>query len=425
MYWQLNPYAILILCGLVPLLYFAYRAYHQPPSLAGRLFLACTIAAIGTLFTYLLELLSANPQMLVLWVQIRFIIGIFVPPMGLLFIVAYLGMDEWVNWTNVLLLSLVPIIRIFAVVTNDSYHLQWTDYTTRRMGNLVFTHYVDATSSPAFWAAQIYFLVIAALMAFVITTAIRRTPGILRGQIVYFLLAILLPSVGILLEIFGFNPLPNLNFPVLTLCLAVLPLGFALFRYRLLDLVPAAQSFVLQSMEDAVMVLDLHGRVVQANPAAIALRHSTPEAMIGHSAEKLFSDLPHLVERFDKVFDAREIIEVKGSDQTMRYFDLRISPLRNTDKQTTGRILVLRDVSATKWAEQHELDLALERERTQLIKSFISDTSHDIMTPISAMRISTYLLRALADKISLAVAEVKASPHDAAEAFSTLETTIN
>ena len=118
----------------------------------------------------------------------RFIIGIFVPPLGLLFIFAYLGMEDWITWKTVLLLAITPVIRIFAVLTNDSLHLQWTAYTTERMGTLVFTQYADATASLAFWIAQLYFLVIASLMTVVITAAIRRTPGMLRGQIVYFLI---------------------------------------------------------------------------------------------------------------------------------------------------------------------------------------------------------------------------------------------
>src|SRR5258705_3623031 len=119
MYWQFNPYAVLILLGLIPLIYFAYRAYHQPPTLAGRLFIGCAIAAIGTLFFYLLELLSADPQIMVLWVKLRFISGIFVPPIGLLFILAYLGMESWINGTTVLLLSIVHVIRILAVLSHD------------------------------------------------------------------------------------------------------------------------------------------------------------------------------------------------------------------------------------------------------------------------------------------------------------------
>jgi len=425
MYWQFNPYVILILLGLMPLVYFIYRANRHRSTLAARLFIACALVSVWTLLFYILELLSADPSSLLLWVRMRFILSIFVPPFGLLFILAYVGMDDWVTWKNFLWLSILPIIRLFAVWTNDTYHLQWSAYTTVRMGSVLFAQYQDATGSFIYWLGQFYFLIVVGIMIFVIRGAMVRSPGLLRGQIFYFLIAILLPTAGIVLEVIGIHPIPNLNLPVFSLCLTGIPLGLALFRYRLLDIVPAAQSLVLQSMQDAVMVLDLHGRIVQANPAAIALRERHTEAIVGRSVEEVFSDLPHLVERFEKVFDAQETIEVKGDEYTSRYFDLRISPLKNADKQITGRILVLRDVTAAKTAEEHALNLALERERTQLLKSFISDTSHDIMTPISAMRISTYLLRALTDKISLAAAEAKTNPEGAAEALAMLETTVN
>ncbi len=425
MYWQFNPYVILILLGLMPLIYFAYRANHYRSTLAARLFIACALVSAWTLLVYVLELLSADPTSLLLWVRMRYIFSIFVPPLGLVFILAYVGLDDWVTWKNFLLLSILPIIRLFAVATNDTYHLQWSSYSTIRMGSLLFAQYQDATGSAVYWMGQFYFLVVVGIMIYVIWGAIVRSPGLLRGQIIYFMIAILLPTAGIVLEVMGIHLIPNLNLPVFTLCLASLPMGLALFRYKLLDIVPAAQSLVLQSMQDAVMVLDLQGRIVQANPAAIGLRTSHTEGIVGRSADDVFSDVPHLVERFDKVFDVQEIIEVTGKNNISRYFDLRISPLRNTDKHTTGRILVLRDVTATKRAEEHALDLALERERTHLLKSFISDTSHDIMTPISAMRISTYLLRALTDKISLAAAEAKENPESAVEALSMLETTVN
>lgn len=425
MYWQFNPFVILILLGLVPLIYFAYRANGHRATLAARLFIACSLASVWTLVFYILELVSADTGNLLIWVQMRYAFSILIPPLGLLFILAYLGMESWVTWKNVALLSIVPVIRMFAVWTDGIFHLQWSAYTTQRVGGLLFAEYQDATGSVVFWIGQAYFLLVAGITAFVIWEAVRRSPGLLRGQVVYLLMAILFPAFGILTEVAGIHPIPNINFPILTLCMSAVPLGLALLRYRLLDIVPAAQSLVLQSMQDAVFVLDLQGRIVQANPAAIGLRNSQPDDILGHSAEQVFSDLPHLVERFDKVFDAQEIIELKGEEHTSQYFDLRISPLRNHSGRTTGRILVLRDVTAAKLAEEHALDLALERERTQLLKSFISDTSHDIMTPISAMRISTYLLRALADKISLAASEAKNNPEDAAEAFATLETTVN
>ena len=425
MYWQFNPFIVPIILGLMPLVYFAYRAYYHRSTLAAQLFMAGAIASIATLTLYILELLSADPELLVMWVRTRFIFAVFIPSIALLFTLAYLGFEKWVTWKISGILSLQPLLTLFAVWTNDTYHLQWTYYTTKYVKGLLFAHYRDAFISPVFWMGQLHIFAVTIIMIGVVVLAMLRSRGVLRGQAMFILLSILCPATGILFELFGLRPIPNLNWPVFTLGLSALPLGMALFRYRLLDIVPTAQSMVLQSMQDAVLVLDLQGRIVQANPAAIALRRRHSDAIVGQAGSVVFSDFPHLVERFDNIFDAHEIIEVNTSKNTLCYFDLRISPLKNTDKQITGRILVLRDVSATKQAEQQALDLALERERTHLLKSFISDTSHDIMTPISVLRVSSYLIRVLTDKISLAASDAKNSPDEAAAAFTILETSIN
>ena len=53
----------------------------------------------------------------------------------------------------------------------------------------------------------------------------------------------------------------------------------------------------------------------------------------------------------------------------------------------------IRDISIRKQAEQERLELNMEKERTQLLASFITQTSHEFRTPLSIMRSSTYLLK--------------------------------
>ena len=51
---------------------------------------------------------------------------------------------------------------------------------------------------------------------------------------------------------------------------------WGLFQERLVDLAPLARSAVVESMADAVFVLDAFGRVVDVNPAAVALLRARP-----------------------------------------------------------------------------------------------------------------------------------------------------
>ncbi len=57
------------------------------------------------------------------------------------------------------------------------------------------------------------------------------------------------------------------------------------------------------------------------------------------------------------------------------------------------------DVTERKRLEQQALDLALEREKVQLLRRFIGDASHDLRTPLTAQKTFLYVLDRLGEKL--------------------------
>ncbi len=55
------------------------------------------------------------------------------------------------------------------------------------------------------------------------------------------------------------------------------------------------------------------------------------------------------------------------------------------------------DITERKLAQQREVELALEKERVNLLSQFIRDASHEFRTPLSVISSSTYLMTRLAD----------------------------
>jgi PAS domain S-box-containing protein len=55
-------------------------------------------------------------------------------------------------------------------------------------------------------------------------------------------------------------------------------------------------------------------------------------------------------------------------------------------------LVIVRDVTARKEAEARAMDLALEREQITLLRRFIGDQTHDLMTPLTILKTSLYLL---------------------------------
>jgi PAS domain S-box-containing protein len=171
-----------------------------------------------------------------------------------------------------------------------------------------------------------------------------------------------------------------------------LAFAWALFRHRLLDLVPIARHTMVESMADGMIVLDGRDRIVDLNPAAEALLGRREET-IGRSMSEL---LPSWEERVADLARDQELysaISLTG-DGTLRHYDLHVTPLRGQRLNQTGRLVVLHDVT-----ERQGVEAALQQEieaREELISdldAFAHTTAHDLKAPLSFLTGYTFLLR--------------------------------
>ena len=68
-------------------------------------------------------------------------------------------------------------------------------------------------------------------------------------------------------------------------------------------------------------------------------------------------------------------------------------PLQDASGKVTGLVGISRDITERKQADQQALELRNERERVQILHQFIGDATHDLMTPIAGINLSTELAR--------------------------------
>src|SRR5690606_4853910 len=71
----------------------------------------------------------------------------------------------------------------------------------------------------------------------------------------------------------------------------------------------------------------------------------------------------------------------------LRQFEARITPSGPDEA-----LVMVRDVTARREAETHALNLTLERERMELLRRLVGDHTHDLMTPLTIIKTSLYLL---------------------------------
>ena len=156
---------------------------------------------------------------------------------------------------------------------------------------------------------------------------------------------------------------------------------------------------LIDILPDYIFVKDRDGRFMMSNVAHAAAAGLTPDDLTGKLAQEVFSDevAPQFREDDRKVMQTdqpminEERMTTNARGEKRWVLTTKI-PLHSPQGDVTGLVGISRDITERKVGEQHRLDLALEREKVQLLQSFITATSHDIRTPLTVISSSLYLL---------------------------------
>jgi serine phosphatase RsbU (regulator of sigma subunit) len=134
-------------------------------------------------------------------------------------------------------------------------------------------------------------------------------------------------------------------------------LVWGLFEERLVDLAPLARSAVVESMADAVFVLDAFERIVDVNPAAVALSDRSRGELVGRRVRDLL--------------DTSGVAEVGPGGLVLadpvtgnrRTFDVSQQPLTDIAGRAAGELVVLREVTQRVRDQQHLQQVLDDRSR--------------------------------------------------------------
>ncbi|WP_432495538.1 histidine kinase N-terminal 7TM domain-containing diguanylate cyclase [Kineococcus auxinigenes] len=228
---------------------------------------------------------------------------------------------------------------------------------------------------PLFWVHTAWSYAVSACGLVPLLRARRRAPRVLRTQITFLLVGACLPTAGNVLSLTSPQWLGEGSGPVDLTPLFFVTAGLvdaaAILRGGLLQVVPVARAQVLETLADAVVVVDGGGRVVDVNPAGRDLVRRVhphlPAELVGLPALDVFGHDVHGA----VTGDLRRTVELLPG----LHVDVRVTPLTDGRGRPLGHVVAAHDVSdAVRSAQRLREQLGvIERLRAELQEESLRD----------------------------------------------------
>ena len=307
--------------------------------------LTLVLLAIGVwTICYVLELSSTLPEAK-FWSGLKYLGVSVVPPALLTFALRYTGRWSRIQPRTIALLAIEPVavMTLLAIpATHDLIHY-YPDEAR------VFGRTPIAANGPLFWIHAVYCYSMIVLGIGLLIARLVRVAPLYRPSAALVIGTTLAPLAGNVVYALSWTEVDPTPF-LFTLAAAMLVWGF--FRLRLLDLMPVARAVVVETMTDAVLVLDGEDRMVDTNPAAETMLGLRRGALVGRPVLEVVPELAGMLARPGPGGAVDADLRLFGPAGDPIEVALTVSTMTaHQPGRRSARVLVLRDITDRKRTE--------------------------------------------------------------------------
>lgn len=194
----------------------------------------------------------------------------------------------------------------------------------------------------------------------------------------------------------------HFDYSIIGYSLAIIGLALGLHRQYVVEVAPLTYETVVEGMGDGWMVLDLNNSIIDVNPAAEKILGIPRHHLYGKPVRSVLPDWPDIsnVSGGNKELEMRRSIRAQGN---WRYLNVRLSNLRHNTGEPFGQLIIWRDITERKLAEE-----ARQRARDEMfvllnavsnaashsikLDDFLSESIYQLIYPFQSQVVATFLI---------------------------------
>jgi len=314
--------------------------------------------------TNVLMMISPTPEIAGWFENMRWLTLATIPPLLLIFILDYTSRDKWLAPQWLAIYFAIPLLTQVIVWTNSSHHLMIQSGYDEFIQIGSFLVMGARTFGPWYWIHVSWGLLLTLLATGILTFEALTIPHDKWQQILWLFIGLFIPLLFGVIDTFKF--LEPEWFKLMPIGFALMGFAFiiAITRGQFLNILPAARGYLIETIQDAVFMIDRNHKIVDLNPAASLLIEEKKSEIIGKPASQALLRWPRLAAIFQGNEEISTVVRVVRDINGMSY-DTHIAPLRTRQKKSHGWVIILHDITQLKEAEARASQLAAVIEQAQ------------------------------------------------------------
>lgn len=355
MMYRITPYVVAQGITTAIWIIIAVFAYRRRGARGGWPMFLLSVALSIWAFANSLEAAAVSRSLKIFWLKVA-CSGTQTSPVFLLLMAAeYTGHGKRITPRFTAMLFIVPILIIILAATNEMHGLIWGGFEPGLPGSNSIVY----QRGPLFWLSGAYTGICCFLAITLLVFSAVGSQKLYRQQSRFILAASLFPWLGVAVYAFDLNPFPGLDIISVSFLFTGLLILFAFQQMKWMDVVPIPHEWIIEHVDDAVVVIDYKHRLVDINPAAESLLGLDKGEDLGQQVEKSIIFWNQVASKLDMQNSTRREINFSDDGRTV---DVKISPLKDRSRVLLGWVMIVSDISDLK---EIEFDLQKTNNRLQ------------------------------------------------------------